>query len=81
VLARARAAFVYTAIRLFAASLTGSYVNPARSFGITLVSGAGWPTIAVFLFGGPIGALIGAALFIYLNKKALSVDRALIDDL
>ena len=57
--------------------LTGSSVNPARTFGPDLVGGTGWSDIWIYLLAPPAGAIIGWAV----HMVTVRGDTALRDDL
>ncbi len=66
--------FTLTLIHIFGIGLTGTSVNPARSFGpalIALFSGNVAPIISlwVFIIGPMAGAAIAAVLYKFLEKK------------
>ena len=57
---------------------SGGYANPARAFGSAVV-GNGLDTVWIYLFSAPIGALVAALSFYYLNHQDFDVDDAFPD--
>lgn len=66
-------ALAYTAIRIVSMPLSGGYVNPARSFGSAVVGG-GLDVLWVYLFGSPLGAIVGVLCFHLLHSDDVDVD-------
>lgn len=73
-------AFAYVAIRLLSFPFTGGFTNPARSFGVTLIGGGGWDTLAVYLFGSPLGGMLAVFFFLYLHYDSYRVDYQFMED-
>ena len=65
------------AIHVALVPLTGSSVNPARSFGPTLVGATAWSDIWIYILAPPAGAIIGWAA----HMVTVRGDTALRDDL
>jgi aquaporin Z len=63
------------AIHLVGIPLTGTSVNPARTFGPDLVAGE-WDHFWIFLVGPVVGALIGAFAYAVLGVPQLRRRRA-----
>jgi len=69
-------AFSYVSIRLLSYPLSGGFVNPARSFGPSIMSIDGLKNIWIYLIASPLGALVAVPSFLYLHKE-IQVDSDL----